>query len=140
MTIGQFFKLRNTTAVPAKIKVKIVGMKMGQEMTNARFMVWLKRKEKARGTELRQAVGKGVVWGEDITMSSTLYRDKNTGRFKQKRYSVVVIRDSGEYFGTCEINVGTDVEEVNIPLAECKDEYARIRLAISVHLNDDDYL
>lgn len=115
-------------------------MKMGHEIPNSRFMVWLKRKEKSRGTGLKETIGKTVVWDEDITMSSTLYRDKSTGFFKQKRYTVVVIKDSGEYFGTCEINISKDVEEVNIPLVECKDQYARIRLAISVHLKDDDYL
>jgi hypothetical protein len=55
MPLGHFVKTFNTTAVPAKVEVKIHGMTLSGDASDKKFMVWLQRKGKSRGTALVKA-------------------------------------------------------------------------------------
>jgi hypothetical protein len=105
MSLGHLFKTLNTTPVASKVSVHISSMSLSGASTGDRkFMVWLQRKGKSRGTALVRAVGSTVEWGETVSLSCTLYRGSN-GEVRRKRFDVVVIWNScteeapGQVFG-----------------------------------------
>ena len=52
MSLGHFVKTLNTTPVPAKVSVQIHNMTLSTDASDKKFMVWLQRKGKSRGTAL----------------------------------------------------------------------------------------
>lgn len=55
MTLGHFVKRLNTTPVNAKVQVRIHNMTMSKDASDKKFMVWITRKGKSRGTALVKA-------------------------------------------------------------------------------------
>jgi len=55
MPLGHLMKTLNTKAVSAKVEVKIHDMTLSEDASDKKFMVWLQRKGKSRGTTLIKA-------------------------------------------------------------------------------------
>ncbi|GMH67656.1 hypothetical protein TrRE_jg678 [Triparma retinervis] len=142
MPLGHFVKTLNTTAVAAKVEVKIHGMTLSEDASDKKFMVWLQRKGKSRGTALIKAEGSAVVWDEAVTQTCTLYQDAK-GLFKRKRFAVVVIWNScnqeapGQQFGTVEVDLSHSSEMKSYGLTQCSDSRALIRMSITTTYSND---
>ncbi len=135
-------KTIGTTPVQAKIIVHISEMTITKNASDRKFMVWLQRKGKSRGTDLVKAEGSRAIWDESVTQTVTLYQDKKTGSFKRKRYIVSVIWNScreeapGQEFGRVEIDVAVPSSMREYNLRNCIDAEARIKLDIAVEYID----
>lgn len=91
MSFGHFYKTLNTTACTSRVSVKISSLKLSGNCSDKKFMVWLQRKGKSRGTCLVRSESdlsedtSTVRWDENVTMSCTLYKEKKGSRaFKRK--------------------------------------------------------
>lgn len=99
-----------TTAVPAKVSVHVHDLTLSNDASDKKFMVWLQRKGKSRGTALVRAESNAVIWDESVTQTCTLYQD-NKSTFKRKKFSVVVIWNScseeapGQEYGKMEVDL-----------------------------------
>ena len=149
MTLGHILKTRNTTVVNAKARVKIKKIELANDASDKKFMVWLKRKGKSRGTALAQGRGLDAIFNEDITLSVTLYRDHRTGLYHRKRFSISVfcqpqlsdqaasVGVMAKEFGWCEIDVSHSSELRSVRLRPPKvGTYVDAHIWFSVTLDD----
>mmetsp|Transcript_16310 Transcript_16310/g.23285 ORF Transcript_16310/g.23285 Transcript_16310/m.23285 type:complete len:152 (-) Transcript_16310:54-509(-) len=121
-TIGHLLKIHNTSEVKAKIRVKIRKAEFPNDTSGRKYMVWLKRKGKSRGTALVNGKGLEVTFDEDVTLSVTLYKDHRTGLYQRKRFALTLfsqqqVLDSNisaptmaKEIGYCEIDVSHSSE------------------------------
>ncbi|GMH85937.1 hypothetical protein TL16_g10386 [Triparma laevis f. inornata] len=151
MSFGHFYKTLNTTTVSSRVTVKISSLTLTGNCSDKKFMVWLQRKGKSRGTGLIRSQGSQgdktsqVRWDEDVSMSCTLYKEKKGSKsFKRKKFSVVVIWNScneeapGQEFGRVEIDLSKSSEMRSYSLDNCSDGRATIALEVSTVLLDED--
>jgi len=123
MSLGHLIKTLNTTPVASKVSVHVSTMSLSANASDRKFMVWLQRKGKSRGTALVRATGASVNWAETVTQTCTLYRCPD-GTCKRKRFDVVVIWNScqeeapGQVFGKVEIDVSESCGKVRRGVTE----------------------
>ena len=136
MSFGHFVKKINTSEVEARVIVTIKSMTLSEDASDKKFMVWLKRNGKSRGTGLIRAQGCHVNWNETVAQTCTLLRSRGSGFLKSKRFNVVVIWNScyeeapGQVFGTLEVNLAESSKLTSYSLSNCNDPFAKIDLAI----------
>ena len=142
MPLGHLIKSIGTSSVEARVKVTIKSMALSADASDKKFMVWLKRKGKSRGTALVRAEGCEVNWNESVTQTCTLLRSKGSGFLKSKRFNVVVIWNScyeeapGQTFGVVEVDLAESCGMNSYSLTKCDDPFAKIDLEIDCKLVD----
>ena len=142
MPLGHLYKTLNTTAVEAKVLVTVNVMTLSADASDKKFMVWLKRKGKSRGTALIRAKGCEVCWNEKITQTCTLYRSNSSNFLKTKHFEVVVIWNScyeeapGQTFGSVKLNLAESAGVTNYSLSNCDDPFARISIGVETEVSD----
>lgn len=129
-----------------KVRVEVVKLELATSGSDKKFMVWLQRKGKARGTGIVNGNGLEAIFGESITLSVTLYRDYDTGLYSRKRFSLVVFaqkQDPGcaptmmKKFGRCEIDVSHSSEVKCVRLRPAAlGEYVDAKIWYSVSVDD----
>lgn len=145
-TFGHLTKKRNSCEVKLKVRVEVVKLELATSGSDKKFMVWLQRKGKARGTGIVNGNGLEAIFGESITLSVTLYRDYDTGLYSRKRFSLVVFaqkQDPGcaptmmKKFGRCEIDVSHSSEVKCVRLRPAAlGEYVDAKIWYSVSVDD----
>lgn len=147
-TIGHLLKKRNSCEVKVKVRVKIVKIELATSASDRKFMVWLQRKGKSRGTALVNGNGLEVTFGEDVTLSVTLYKDHETGLYSRKRFSLVVFAQQQgldlnsaptmvKKLGRCEIDVSHSSELKCVRLRPAAlGEYVDAKIWFSVSVDD----
>lgn len=121
-----FLQRLRADPISAKVTVTIHNVHLQEDFSNCRFMVWLRRHGKARGTRLEEQQDQFVYFEEPITMHVTLYRTRH-GDFLPKVFEVEVIYTQkgveapGQPFGFAEVNLAFSAPNQSFILQDCWD-------------------